>query len=272
MDELGGRLVSTSTERTGDLARGSMWRHGVALAVLLVPLDALLSMRPFVEPAGYMDFAARRVLLGIPNFFDVLSSFLFLAVGIAGLRVSLRLRPPGSLAAWVVFSAGIALVGLGSAYFHWNPTRDTIVWDRVPMVLGFMGFLAAILSDYVSARLVRLLLPMVLIGIASVVYGHQFEDLRFYSWIQALPLLGIVAIFLYPARYTCRGYLLAAIGCYGLAKLAEIYDLPIYSFTSGIVSGHTLKHVLSAFGVYLLLPMLKRRTPIGVAPGTSPTR
>jgi hypothetical protein len=51
-------------------------------------------------------------------------------------------------------------------------------------------------------------------------------------------------------------WLLAA---YILAKLAEHFDMAIYQYTSGIVGGHALKHVLSAAGLYLLVISFEKR-------------
>ena len=46
-------------------------------------------------------------------------------------------------------------------------------------------------------------------------------------------------------------------GCYGLAKIAEWLDGEIFGLT-GFVSGHSLKHVLAALGVWGLVLMLGR--------------
>jgi hypothetical protein len=44
-----------------------------------------------------------------------------------------------------------------------------------------------------------------------------------------------------------------------MAKLAEHFDQTIMSAT-GIVSGHTLKHLLAALGACCIVLMLRRRT------------
>jgi hypothetical protein len=43
-----------------------------------------------------------------------------------------------------------------------------------------------------------------------------------------------------------------------VAKVAEVYDREIFGF-GHLVSGHTLKHLVAAGGVYLLLRSLERR-------------
>jgi len=47
-----------------------------------------------------------------------------------------------------------------------------------------------------------------------------------------------------------------------LAKLAEHFDVKIYKLTSGIISGHTLKHILAAIGLYLLILYFQKRKSI----------
>ena len=48
--------------------------------------------------------------------------------------------------AWLIFFVGVALVSAGSAYYHWSPSNPTLVWDRLPMTLGFMAFFAVIIG------------------------------------------------------------------------------------------------------------------------------
>ncbi|MND08411.1 hypothetical protein D3C83_309950 [compost metagenome] len=60
-------------------------------------------------------------------------------------------------------------------------------------------------------------------------------------------------------------YLLYALGLYVVAKFAELWDREIYSLTGNLFSGHTLKHLLAAAGVLVILMMLRKRSAI--APG-----
>ncbi|MDH5535068.1 MAG: ceramidase [Betaproteobacteria bacterium] len=245
-------------------AFGRLWRYGLTLLVVFGPLALVLSMQPIVDPPAYHDFADQRAFIGIPNFLDVVSSIPYLLLGIAGLSACHRMQRGSSWPAWNVFFTGIALVGAGSAWYHWNPSSDTIAWDRLPMTLGFTGLFVAILIDYMSLRLgARLLVSAVLVGLFSVVYGYGYDDLRLYAWIQALPLLAIsAAVLLYRPTYTRRGHLLLAFAFYALAKAAEMHDREVFTFTAGIVSGHTMKHVLAAFAIWAMLAMVRKRMPI----------
>lgn len=225
------------------------------------PLVLLFSQPPIRQPQEYYNFADQRAFSGIPNFFDVTTNLAFLFVGIAGLRFCLKNRWEGVRPAWIALFVGLASVSLGSGYFHWNPGDDTLVWDRVSLTIGFMGLFVAILGEYVSIRLGKfLLVPALLLGTTSVFYWHWFGDLRFYFWIQFMPLLAIpVVMVLFRSGYSHQGFLIATVGCYVLAKITEIYDREIFIFTQRLFSGHSLKHLLAALGCFALVVMLKRR-------------
>ena len=129
------------------------------------------------------------------------------------------------------------------------------------MAIGFMALFVALLSEIVNRKLENILLvPMCLLAILSVVYWHYTDDLRFYIWVQVSPLLGILILFLlFRGRQTHQAYLMAALGLYILAKLAEVEDQSIYSMTRQSLSGHSLKHLLSAWAVFLIYRMLNLR-------------
>src|SRR5262249_18732432 len=88
-------------------------------------------------------------------------------------------------------------------------------------------------------------------------------DLRFYFVVQFFPLVALPLLFLFfKPRYTGTGDMIASLACYGLAKVVEVLDANIYA-QGGLVSGHTLKHLIAGGGsAYLVLVMLQRRRPI----------
>lgn len=237
------------------------WRHGLVLLIAVGSFVFLLTRPPFGQDPHYHDFADRRSFIGVPNFSDVASNVPFLVVGAAGLWLCLRNRVVGAAVSWSVFFAGVALVGVGSAYYHWQPRNDTLVWDRLPMTIGFMAMFAALLSESIDKRLERLLLaPALLVGFSSVIYWHMFDDLRFYAWVQFFPLLTIpVVMILFRSRYSHQTLLLLALGFYILAKGSEAYDREIFAFTGRAVGGHAMKHLLAAACCFVILEMLRRR-------------
>lgn len=247
----------------GDVARRRAGRVVVGLVVLGVLAAA--AFPPVAQPPDYHDFADRRTWLGVPNAADVLSNLGFLIAGIAGLRVCLRRRLVAR-AQYLVCFTGITLTAAGSAYYHWDPDTARLVWDRLPMTLGFMGLLAAIVGERLGPRLGRhLLAPLLVIGPGSVLYWAASEawgagDLRPYAAVQFLSLLIIAALLvLAPRVYGHPRLLWAGLACYAAAKLGESLDHEIFALTGERISGHTLKHLLAAAGIGLIARMLDRR-------------
>ena len=57
----------------------------ILLGLLVVSLLGLLLLPPIPQDQSYHLFADRRTLLGVPNFWNVVSNLPFIAVGAAGL-------------------------------------------------------------------------------------------------------------------------------------------------------------------------------------------
>ena len=162
---------------------------------------------------------------------------------------------------------GIAAVGFGSAYYHWNPNNARLVWDRLPMTIAFMGLVVALLSEHVRPRIERVwLVPTLVVGFASVLYWHYTDDLRAYIWVQAAPFLLVAcALALFRGSYSHQRYLIYAVVFYAMAKIAEYYDVNIYLLSQQLLSGHSLKHLLAGVGAGFLYLMLTRRQAHHVA-------
>ncbi len=131
-------------------------RLKIILAVVAVAIITILSIDPIAQPQDYHNFADQRDLLNIPNFFNVLSSLPFVIVGIMGMRLVGSGRASGGLAElqgiYLTFFAGVFLTGFGSAYYHYHPDNQTLLWDRLPMTIAFMAFFSAIVGEYISLR------------------------------------------------------------------------------------------------------------------------
>jgi len=252
------------SKQAGSLTGGGQWRYIVLLLIVAGSLASMLLVPPLRQDPAYHFFADRRTMLGVPNFLDVTSNVFFLLVGTAGTFFCFASRDLRLRGAWLTLFAGVTMVSAGSAWYHLNPNDATLVWDRLPMTIGFMGLFSALLGEVAGARIGRVVLaPAVLLGIASVLYWHWFADLRLYAWIQFVPLLTIpVLIVLFPPRFTHQWILVVALAFYILAKLAEFYDHGVFEITQGLMSGHTLKHVLAAAGCYAILVMLRVRHAI----------
>ena len=249
------------------------WRALVITCVALAAIAPGFFLGPIAQSPDYHRFADQRAWLGIPNFADVSSNVLFLMVGLYGASVLLRAarlrrregaaRPP-ELWAYLVLFCGVTLTCFGSTYYHLAPTTERLVWDRLPMSVGFMGLLSATLAERVSQRIGHLLLvPLLLIGVLSVALWAWTEsigrgDLRCYYAVQFVSLLLIVVmVVLFPSRYACSRDILASIAIYALAKVCEVKDGSLLGALG--VSGHTLKHVIAAISVLVIALMLARR-------------
>jgi hypothetical protein len=240
-------------------------------ALTILPVLLLFIVPPFAQPLWYHDFADQRCLLCIPHMLNVVSNLPFVVVGVWGLAYLAHCQPLGKFEEpkdrWFYgfFFAAVAFTGIGSAYYHWQPNNDRLLWDRLPLALAFMALFAMIVAERVNYRAgIALFIPLVMLGGASVVYWHVSEgwgegDLRPYLLVQLYPLLAIPFILiLFPARFTLTQDLYAALGCYLIAKALELLDRQVYS-QGQIVSGHTLKHLVACLGPYFILHMIQRR-------------
>lgn len=241
----------------------------IALSAILIV--AIFFVDPIPQDPAYHAFADARSLLGIPNFWNVASNVPFLLVGGAGLYYLISSNSPGLLPglspAYLVFFAGVLLTGIGSAYYHYAPGNATLVWDRLPMTLGFMGFLTIIIGEHISLPAAkRLLIPLLIVGAGSVVYWGITEtrgagDLRPYAIVQFLPGLLIPLILLmYRSVFGSVAFLWIVIVMYVLSKLFEHFDSAIYEFGE-LISGHSLKHFAAAIAPIVILYGFDTRRP-----------
>ena len=242
----------------------------VAALVLLVlgPFAWLMfgHGEPIPQDRGYHVFADRRSCLGIANFGNIVSNLFFLLVGLAGSAWCWRDRR-GAWRSWLVFFAGVSLVFFGSSYYHDNPNDQTLMWDRLPMTVAFMGLFTALISEHIESRLEMPMLAVTLaVGVFSVLWWQLSGDLRIYIWVQGAPFLAIpYVVAMFPLRFSLSHYLLYGVGFYAMAKVAELMDFELFEATAGVISGHTAKHLLAALAVYCALRMLQKRqslTPV----------
>jgi hypothetical protein len=251
-------------------------KHSILAAAACGAILLVLARPPLPQPPEYHDMADQRTLAGIPNALNVLSNLPFAIVGVMGLAATFGRRDDRSspfVDRWerwpyAALFAGVALTAAGSSYYHLAPDDARLVWDRLPMTIGFMGLLTALLAERVSISLARwLFAPLLVAGAASVAYWHWSEiqqagDLRPYLLVQFGSLLLIVLLLvLYPARYSGTPYLVMGLAAYAAAKGLELADRPIFALGQ-VVSGHTLKHLAAAGGVACLAAMLRARHAI----------
>lgn len=236
------------------------------ILIVLISISASLSillLDPIPQDVSYHQFHDTRLISSIPNFWNVVSNLPFLLVGIWGLSWLRTANENNHISqlrfSYIGFFTGIALVGLGSSYYHLSPDNSTLVWDRIPMTLAFMSLFSIIVAEFISVSAAkRLLLPLLLAGLASVLYWHYTElsgrgDLRLYILVQFLPmLLTPIILFFFKPTFTHRRSYWLLILAYFFAKILEHFDKEVMELLP-LLSGHTLKHLTAALGIGLLV-------------------
>ncbi|HEY8608632.1 MAG TPA: hypothetical protein VIM12_16075 [Noviherbaspirillum sp.] len=232
---------------------------------ILLCMAVFLGMAALLPPISghqhYHLFADQRSWLGIPHFADVASNLMFSICGLLGL---LRLR--AAAPQWLrdpmlmkLFFFGLLLTGPGSAYYHWAPDEQTIVWDRAAMVVAFAGVVGTFVAQRVTQRIGRLAAVMaVAMGAAGLGQGLVAGDLSIYIALQFGGMVGLVAgmAMLRTPDPLPWG---AVIGWYLVAKVLEAADRMVWVLTAQMLSGHTLKHVAAGMAGVMLLQALKQK-------------
>lgn len=257
------------------------WRGGLLFGSLAACAVAAVLIPAMPQPLSYHAFADCRAFASIPNFLNVVSNLPFLVGGALGL--ALLLRGGGAFAdlrdtlPYLVFFCGALLTSLGSAWYHLAPDNPRLVWDRLPMTLGFAGLVSAAICERADARVGRMMLwPLLAAGAFTVLYWYATEKLGRgnvipYGLFQGWSVLAIVLLLLlFPARRYTQGHLLLwAAAWYALAKVFEATDLAVFRLTHGALSGHTIKHLLAATAVFAILRGLRLRRALA-APTLAP--
>lgn len=246
------------------------WMLHLPMLLTLSLVLALLAHGPIAQWPNYHDFADQRDWHGLANFADVLSNAGFALVGLWALWRLRRARRHAELAAawpaYMVFFAALTLTALGSGYYHLAPDNARLVWDRLPIALACAGLLAAVRAEVKPGTDLRLWLGgLAVFAVASVAWWYVTElrgagDLRPYLLIQGLPLL-LIPLWqaIHGSPRADRIAFGAALLCYILAKLAELYDHALME-SLAVISGHSLKHLLATAAAAILALRLVHRT------------
>lgn len=245
-------------------------RTRLIVVFTLLCIAAALLLPAVPQSLEYHDFADRRDLWGIANFLDVASNLGFLIVGIAGLFIVFggRARFEFESERWpyAVFFLGALLTALGSGYYHLAPDNESLFWDRLPMTIAFMGLVSSQIVDRINIRAgLALLVPMLLLGAASVIYWRVTEragvgNVLPYGILQGYSVIIVLLLaMLSPSRYTRGNDLYWVFGWYVLSKLLETFDAEVLHL-GNVISGHTLKHLAAALAGGMVCYMLMHRT------------
>lgn len=235
------------------------WFSFVPAAVMILLVSAMWLHGPIYQPEQYHEFADGRAIWGIANAMDVLSNAGFLLVGVWALLALLSRRRErvgdGVSVAYFLFAVSIFATALASSYYHFAPDNARLFWDRLPIALACASLLAAVRLDGVPStwRAGCELALWLAAAWGSVWWWQSTADLRPYL---ALQVMAIVLIPLWQllndARSSQRSAFAWTIALYVVAKVCELADAAILTHLIW-VSGHSLKHVLSALAAWVLL-------------------
>lgn len=245
------------------------FRHVPTFAITIIATLMLLH-GPILQPEHYHDFADQSFWASIPHAADVLSNLGFAFVALWG---ALRLWPqrnhPALRRARVgfgVFLIALLLTSMGSTYYHLAPDDWRLVWDRLPIALACAGLLAGVRAQLVPHVNVKLeIIALAAFAAASVACWYVGQlggngDLRPYLLLQIAPLI-LIPLWqaVYGASRANRLWFGFALALYVLAKVAELHDHEMHA-ALGLITGHTIKHLLASAAAWVLVARLVRST------------
>jgi hypothetical protein len=229
----------------------------------------LLLHGPIAQPAHYHEFADHSVFAGIPHAADVLSNIGFFVIAVWGWMRLWPMREHAALSAgWTgygLFLIGLLLTAFGSSFYHLAPDNARLVWDRLPIALACAGLLAAVRAETVpNAEAWRTAAWLAVFAIVGVAWWYVTEqigagDLRPYLLLQGMPLI-LIPMWqaIYRSSKADRLAFGVALLFYVAAKIAELNDHALLA-SLGLISGHTLKHLLASAAAWVLVARLVRR-------------
>lgn len=238
-------------------------RERILALGLLAWLAAALFGPAVIQPASYHEFADTRTLLGVPNALDVLTNAAFAIVAVALLDALRRVRAglaPAQTAALAVLALGLIATALGSGVYHLRPNDLGLALDRVGMSLAFGGVIGVAAAERFPARIALGLGILATIGGLSGTAGALASgDIWVWSLVQGGGALFIAASLVLTPNASALGVrwwpvLLA----YAAAKALEGLDAPVLAVTGGLISGHSLKHLVAAAAILPIVLALRR--------------
>lgn len=248
------------------------------LAAVLAMVGAALGAPALQQPGLHHHFADDRSFWGVPHAMDVLSNLPFALAGLAGicllLRVPVRTFTNMQRAMAALFFSGLVLVTFGSSIYHLDPVDATLAVDRYCMTVAFAGLLGLVAAGRVSERAGAALgLAALAMGMACVKWWAVTGNVMPWAIFQYGNMLLLWCLALTrPCIRALRVNWTLVLLAYGLAKLLEVNDHLVYLLTDNLVSGHSLKHLVSSMAAWPVLAAVaaaghsrQNATDVGVA-------
>src|SRR5688500_14254486 len=213
---------------------------GLALLAALVASFAF----PITRTPAFHVYADDQPWLGITNGANVLSNLPFMIV--AQLFVRRARTAAAQLAA-----AGVGLIAIGSAAYHFAPSDTTLALDWGPIIVTLAFVNAAVIADRLGERAGRIAFVLgPVLAIASVIVWlatggtENGGNMMPYVALQAIGVsLPAVLALVLPGSIP-RVPLMLALALFALARLVGAYDRELLAAIGA--SGHSLKHVAAA--------------------------
>ena len=241
--------------------------------LLLALAIALLAtwLGPFVaQHAHYHAFADQRAAWGLPHAMDVLSNLPFAIAGVWGLltlqrsagvpdaQPQLAMHRPLS----ALFFVGLIITSMCSSFYHWQPDAAGLAIDRMGMVVAFAGLLGLAGADRVSTRAgTWIAFAVMALGPLAVVSWMNTGNLLAWAILQGGGMVLILLLaFCKPVAGAWGIPLGAVIAAYALAKGFELGDHAVFEWTQGLVSGHSLKHMVAALAAWPVIATMHNVT------------
>lgn len=220
------------------------------------------------QPAHYHAFADQRVLLGLPLAMDVLSNLPFAIAAVWGLLAlyqspsdAKHLSDKSQPALAALFFGGLFITAACSSYYHLRPNDPSLAIDRLGMVIAFAGLLGVAVADRVSNRAGIATAAFVLAS-GPLTVGIWADSGNLLPWVLlqggGMFLIALLAVFR-PLKGAWGLHLLPVVIFYAAAKLFEVGDHQVFEWTGGMISGHSLKHIVAAFAAWPVIAAIYRQ-------------
>lgn len=249
------RLGWVSTTVLARLSPQLSARCALALlgAMVLASGIGVLALGPVSAVADAHRLTDPRTPLGLRNGWSLLLQLPLLAAALLGGLCALRSAAQAHMRrAWMAFFALAALATLGSMADHLAPSVGGYVLAKVPTASACAMLMAIFLAERITLRWVGRV-PLFLAAASGPIgallwlaseasRGHP--DYRLLLWLEHLPLLLVpLGVWSLPSRGLRSSHWIAALLWFASAELIDWADLPIWSASGGVVSGHALHHL-----------------------------
>ena len=191
----------------------------------------------------YHNFVDKSSFYGIQNGKNILSN---LFVALPAFYLIYREQKISFL------SINILLLAISSAYYHVNPSHNTIFMDMIFVI----SLNTIILSYFVDTDIG---FWMYIMGIVSVFYWKLYDNILPYEFLKiVIPMYGLYSLYGTKAS----NYIIPFLGLTILTRYSEYNDKKIYKATNKLISGHSLKHILGGIDIYIVILVLQKLNKI----------